>query len=98
MKIFKKLTLLMVAIILQLNMIAHYDNNLFQGRNYCAKLKDGVIIVIYQDSPITSDIILDNGSMIKPDGTIITKDGNKFTLKDGECIDQSGAIPTKKIK
>jgi hypothetical protein len=96
MKILKRLALLIVALALQLNLIAYHYDNLHQGRNYCAKLKDGVIVVMYQDNPITSDVILNNGSVIKPDGTVITKDGNKFILKDGECIDQGGAIPVKK--
>ncbi|HKC67037.1 MAG TPA: DUF6799 domain-containing protein [Bacteroidia bacterium] len=94
----KKIISLIITLILALNITAQHDDNMYQARSYCAKLKDGVIIVMYQDNPITSDVILDNGSVIKPDGTILTKDGNKLTLKDGECIDQSGAIPVKKKK
>ena len=98
MQIFKKATLLILALIIELSVSAQHNDKLYQSRYYCAKLRDGVIVVMYQDNPITSDVILDNGSTIKPDGTIITKDGNKLILKDGECIDQSGSIPAKKKK
>ena len=91
---FKK-TILGFALINILNVTANTNDN-SQSQNYCAKLKDGVIVVMYQDNPITSDVLLDNGSVVKPDGTIVTKDGNKINLKDGECIDKSGAIPVRK--
>src|ERR1700749_3508110 len=94
----KRLASSIAILMLALNVIAQQDGKAVQNRNYCAKLKDGVIVVMYQDNPITTDIVLDNGSIIKPDGTIITKDGNKSALKDGECIDQTGAIPVRKRK
>ena len=98
MQIIKKSILLIAASLFVVNIMAHGDDKLNQGQNYCAKLKDGVIVVLYQDNPITTDVMLDNGSAIKPDGTIITKDGNKLTLKDGQCVDKSGAIPVKENK
>jgi len=95
----KKITWAATALILSLNIIAQNSDTKSYGSSYCAKMKDGIIVVIYQGNPITSDILLDNGAIIKPDGAIITKDGNRITLKDGECINQDGTIPTKeKIK
>lgn len=63
---------------------------------YCAKLKDGKIMVVREGSAIAADITLTNGTTIKTDGIVITKDGNSFTLKEGECVDKNGAIPYKK--
>jgi hypothetical protein len=65
---------------------------------YCAKLKDGVITVMYQGSHVTSDVTLDNGIVLKTDGTVIKKNGSKTTLKDGECIHKDGTISTKENK
>ena len=33
---------------------------------------------------------LNDGTVIYPDGTYATKDGTKFRLKDGECLDGDG--------
>jgi hypothetical protein len=94
----KKIIWATITLVLSLNIIAQ-NNDKSYGTSYCAKMKDGIIVVIYEGNPITSDILLDNGAIIKPDGAIITKDGNRIKLKDGECINQDGTIPTKeKIK
>lgn len=63
---------------------------------YCAKLKDGKITVVHEGSPIAADVILSNGTKIKSDGTVINKDGTTFVLKEGECVDKSGALSSKK--
>lgn len=63
---------------------------------YCAKLKDGKVMVVHEGSPIAADITLTNGTTIKSDGTVINKDGTSFTLKEGECVDKNGAMPSKK--
>ncbi|HXD93931.1 MAG TPA: DUF6799 domain-containing protein [Bacteroidia bacterium] len=84
-----------IALVLSLNIIAQNNNTKSNGSGYCAKMKDGIILVIFHDNPITSDMLLDNGTIIKPDGAIITKDGNRITLKDGECINQDGTMPAK---
>ena len=59
---------------------------------YCAKLKDGIIVVIHNDTEIKANVKLNDGSVVQPDGGIIDKDGAKRFLKDGECIDKSGKI------
>jgi hypothetical protein len=56
-----------ITLILSLNIIAQ-NNDKSYGTSYCAKMKDGIIVVIYQGNLITSDILLDNGTIIKPDG------------------------------
>jgi hypothetical protein len=66
-----------------------------QDDKYCGKLKDGIIKVMYQGSPISTDVTLENGTVIKTDGTVIKKNGSKTTLKDGECIGEDGALIPK---
>jgi uncharacterized protein DUF6799 len=90
----KKIIGAVIAFVLSLNVIAQNSPKSY-GSNYCAKIKDGIVVVIYQDNPITSDILLDNGSTIKPDGTVLTKDGNKIMLKEGECINKDGTMPAR---
>lgn len=63
---------------------------------YCAKMKDGITSVVYQGNPITSDVLLENGITLKTDGTIVTNDGTRTVLKDGQCIGQDGTTPARK--
>lgn len=63
-----------------------------EPEKYCARLRDGKMVVLYAGKEINNDIFLKNGSTIKPDGTVITKDGVRFNLKEGQCIDQNGSI------
>ena len=91
----KKIIWATIALVLNLDIIAQNNNSKSFGSSYCAKIKDGMTVVINQDNPITSDILLENGSIIKPDGTVINKDGNTMRLRDGECINQDGTIPAK---
>lgn len=63
---------------------------------YCAKMKDGKLVVMHDGKPITGDIFLKNGTTIKPDGTVITKEGVRSVLKEGSCIDADGKIDVLK--
>ena len=61
------------------------------GDKYCAKMKDGKMVVMHKGSPITADATLDNGATVKPDGTVLMKDGTNMILSDGECINKDGS-------
>lgn len=63
---------------------------------YCAEIRDGRLVVVFQGSVLTSNITLDNGAQIKTDGTIIKEDGTTTVLKQGECIGKDGKLPDKK--
>ena len=41
---------------------------------------------------VNEKIILENGTVVNPDGSYQLKDGNKFQLKEGECMDMDGNI------
>jgi hypothetical protein len=68
------------------------------GDKYCAKMKDGKMVVMHKGSAITADVRLDNGATVKPDGTVLRKDGTNQVLSDGECIHQDGTSGMKKNK
>jgi hypothetical protein len=65
---------------------------------YCAKMKDGKKVVVHQGETITTEVVLKNGTKIKPDGTVTMNDGSSITLKDGECMDKDGAMMKEKKK
>jgi hypothetical protein len=60
--------------------------------NYCMQMNGGKLVVMYQGKLLTHDVALDNGSRLKPDGTINKKNGDKVLLKEGECVDPEGKI------
>lgn len=62
---------------------------------YCASLKDGNIIVLNGKSELVVDITLANGSKITTDGFVVSKDGAKTALKNGDCVDKDGNIAVK---
>lgn len=69
-----------------------------EPNQYCAQMRDGKMIVLFEGKEITSDVFLKNGSTIKPDGTVILKDGVRFSLNEGQCIDQNGSVIGQTMK
>lgn len=65
---------------------------------YCAKLRDGKLIIMYEGTVVTGDVTLENGTQIKTDGSVVKPDGETIVLKDGECIDKKGISEEKKPK
>ena len=59
---------------------------------YCAKMQDGKKTVMHQGKAITAEVTLENGTKIKPDGTITKKDGTTLMLEEGECISKDGIV------
>jgi hypothetical protein len=65
---------------------------------YCAKMKDGKFVVMYEGNVVTADATLSNGIVIRTDGTVVKQDGSTITLKEGECIDKEGKIIEERMK
>jgi hypothetical protein len=67
-------------------------NPKMHGEKYCTKMKDGMLKVMHEGKEITADVMLDDGSTIKPDGMLMKKDGTSMMLKEGQCIDKKGKM------
>lgn len=69
-------------------------NNRYTGldliNTYSARIKNGKMQVMHQGKPILNQVILANGTQVKPDGTVLTVEGLRKRLKEGECIDMAG--------
>ncbi len=65
---------------------------------YCAQMKDGLLRVVHDGQVLTQDVILENGTKIKVDGTIIRKDGTQYVLKEGECVNVEGRNNEEPVK
>jgi hypothetical protein len=65
---------------------------------YCAKMKGGKKEIMHNGMAITKEATLANGVKIKPDGTIVKKDGSTEMLNEGECMDKEGMVMNEKNK
>lgn len=58
---------------------------------YCLTMTDSKAELQNDGKTVTSDVNLTCGATVSPDGKVTWKDGSKSTLKNGDCIDNSGA-------
>ncbi|HXD92000.1 MAG TPA: DUF6799 domain-containing protein [Bacteroidia bacterium] len=82
-------------IVLSISLAVHAQSNDDKSgddNNYCVQTGGNEIQVVHQGIIVILDVILDNGTTVKKDGTIITKDGKKTLLRVGECINQDGTM------
>lgn len=63
---------------------------------YCAKMKDGRMVVMHDGTALNTDITLAGGTQVKTDGTVIYKDGTRAMLREGECMDKNGKMENAK--
>jgi hypothetical protein len=69
------------------------QNGQDSSKTYCFYLKDdGKSGMKTGDDEVKSDVKLKNGTVIKSDGTVMTKDGTKKVLKVNECLDANGEV------
>ena len=67
------------------------------AEKYCAKMKDGKMMVMHGTHQIMADTTLVSGAMIKTDGTVTKKDGTTWKLKNGDCADANGGMMEHKM-
>ena len=55
-------------------------------------MKDGKLLMVKngQATQLTADLTLDNGTVVKSDGTVQAKDGTTTTLKEGDYVTMEG--------
>jgi hypothetical protein len=90
----KKLTLAITVFSLSSAAFAQVDSSdIHNNIRYCAQMKDGMLVVVDENSnEISSNILTDNGTVIQSNGNIIKKDGVTTVLKEGECINTQGVV------
>lgn len=68
------------------------DDKAGDDNNYCVQECGNEIELVHQGITLVKEVILDNGSIVKTDGTLITKEGKITLLRVGECINQDGSM------
>jgi hypothetical protein len=64
--------------------------------NYCVKNKNGKTIVELNGTTITKEIKFKDGTLIKPNGTVILTSGETVKLKEGECVNETSVMSLSK--
>jgi len=60
----------------------------------CCKMSGGMMLVVKNGftTTMSQDLMLKNGTLIHPDGSILTKAGKRFNLKEGYYVDMKGKM------
>jgi hypothetical protein len=89
----KKISLTFIIFMISLTIHAQSSNDKSgDDNNYCVQTGGNEVQIVHQGVIIVLDVKLDNGTILKKDGTIITKDGKRTLLRVGECINQDGTM------
>src|SRR5438045_1115615 len=72
------------------------DAMLAWNYKYCASMQDGKLVVMQEGKVLTANATLANGTMITKDGYVVTKDGTRTMLHNGDCVDKDGTIVAPK--
>jgi hypothetical protein len=91
----KTIVILFIALVTSLHLQAQGDDHKSGDSNdYCVQSDGNKIYIIYKGIAIMADVVLNNGTTVKTDATLTTKDGKTSVLRVGQCIDQEGTIST----
>jgi hypothetical protein len=74
------------------------SNTADHGDKYCARMKDGVKVIMYDGKQLMAEVALTDGSRLKTDGTVIKKDGTTWNLKEDDCLSKDGVVYDKDKK
>ena len=89
----KKIILTIIVLALSLTIHAQSNNDKSgDDNNYCVQTGGNEIQIVHQGIVMVLDVVLDNGTTVKVDGTLITREGKRTLLRVGECINQDGTM------
>ncbi|HMG14017.1 MAG TPA: DUF6799 domain-containing protein [Saprospiraceae bacterium] len=92
----KNLISLVIILFSSFNFMNAQNNN--SGRQktmntqYCAVMKDGVSSIQSNGNSLSTDITLQNGTIIRTDGSLTPLKGERYMIKSGECVDSTGKV------
>lgn len=89
----KQIFLFVFALFITTGAVMAQDKMQVEDANYVILLNEKVFH--YKKTGVEllkSDLKLNNGTVVKTDGSYITKDGDKMMLKDGQCLGMSGKL------
>jgi hypothetical protein len=60
----------------------------------CCMMQQGKMtcMMMGKMSPMEKDMMMQDSSIVKPDGTVIRRNGEKIRLRDGMCCDMMGNV------
>lgn len=57
--------------------------------SYCVENRDGKRIVLHNGTELTKKIKLEDGTKLKPNGTVVFTNGKRVKLVEGECVNEN---------
>ncbi|MGB6269098.1 MAG: DUF6799 domain-containing protein [Olleya sp.] len=89
----KKLILIAFTLFLGVNSVMAQEANKLEDANYVILLDSKVFqYTVDGVTPLKADLTLNDGTVVKTDGTYVGKDGKSAMLIDGQCLGMSGAL------
>jgi hypothetical protein len=88
----KKILITLFAITLTLGVFAQDSTKHTMKKHEGVMMKNGKLLMMKngQTTPLTTDLTLDNGTVVMTNGTVKAKDGSTTTLKEGDYITMDG--------
>lgn len=59
---------------------------------YCMGVRDASLVMMDGKRRLMQDVLLDDGSLLKPDGVVVRKNGYRFLMNEHECIYRDGTV------
>ncbi len=82
---------ILISIIISISGVAPVEKA--QTSNvYCMGVRDASLIMMDGKSRLMQDVLLDDGSLLKPDGVVVRKNGYRFLMNEHECIFRDGTV------
>ena len=89
----KRIAVLFIALTISLSIHAQSDTDKAgDDYNYCVRAGSNGVQLVHRGIVLIKKVVLDNGTTVKIDGTLITKDGKITLLRIGQCINQDGTM------
>lgn len=89
---------LLLAVVLMMGFVMSTVTAFADGDNKkCVMMKDGKMVVKEDGKikPMTTDMTMEDGTLVKTNGTVVMKDGTSRTLAEGEKVFMDGRIKMK---
>jgi hypothetical protein len=89
----RTITIVFTACMFSMVSAQEVEGNMKQDSStFCFIIKDGLPVIMSEGKQVYNEVTLQNGTVIKTDGTVIKHSGEMMTLRQNECIDFRGDL------
>ncbi|MEO6302653.1 MAG: DUF6799 domain-containing protein [Bacteroidia bacterium] len=92
----KKVIITFIASISFLCIHAQENNKLPETSDYCLLVKGDTEVLMKDGKEVTTDIKLESGDQLSPNGRVMKMNGTEIKLKEGDCVTEKGEVVRQK--